>query len=490
MFTPYTKIGLIQTSPLPGDFSVNLRAIVQGYRECIDHGAQIVLAPADALCGIEPQDLIRRESFIRQMRAAFDALSKELGNVPLLTCGYDTDIDEEELWDGLLGEEEADPATREYRLIPFLVEREGITELDDGEQNDIDGHTVFVCIGDTEMLPDTDACELMVHFGTEPWHSQAAEQDSNSRSWEARTNGGPVACLRSYGVSDTSLYGGGSGLWNAEGKQVLRLPLFETAAGVGDLKHPKPAYAMPEPQQQLRQALVLGIRDSVRHNGYGGVCIPADAPNATLLTALATEALGSGNVCCVRFTGESETAEKLGADTMVLQAGDALLAACKVTGSEDSPALKARVRAMLLQTLADERGLMLLSPLDRSALLTGAYTLYGESCGSLAPLGNLYPYDIYSLSRLLSEEKPDLFGTLTEPEHPELDRILHELADRNVAASDLLSKQELLFRENDVRFMQRKVIAAALRRSQQPRVLQVSPLSERVHLPSCHRMND
>ena len=67
------KIGLIQTSPLPGDFSNNLRAIVQGYRECLNHGAELVIAPAAALCGLEPGALSIRRSFISQTRAALEA---------------------------------------------------------------------------------------------------------------------------------------------------------------------------------------------------------------------------------------------------------------------------------------------------------------------------------------------------------------------------------------------------------------------------------
>ena len=64
------KIGIIQNAPLPGDFSNNLRAIVQGYRECLDHGADIVVAPAAALCGLEPQSLATRSSFLAQTQAA------------------------------------------------------------------------------------------------------------------------------------------------------------------------------------------------------------------------------------------------------------------------------------------------------------------------------------------------------------------------------------------------------------------------------------
>lgn len=78
------KIGIIQSFPATADFSGNLRRIVQGYRECLDHGAELIIAPATALCGLAPLALTGRRSFMMQTRAALDALAAELGSVPLL----------------------------------------------------------------------------------------------------------------------------------------------------------------------------------------------------------------------------------------------------------------------------------------------------------------------------------------------------------------------------------------------------------------------
>lgn len=495
MSAPYTKIGLIQNSPLPGDFSANLRAIVQGYRECLDHGAEIILAPADALCGLAPRDLSKRASFLHQMRAAFDALSHELGSAPLLTCGYSSPISEEDLWDGLLGEEENDPEqpAPDLCLVPYLVEKDTVTELDDGEVNFIDEHTVFVCIGEEEMLPDTEPCDLMVHFGTEPWHTNAPMQDAEARAWEARTNGSPVACLRPYGVAGSSVYGGGSSLHDGAGNLALRLPLFRNGAAVADLRRPKPVPALPTPESQMRDALELGIRDTVRHHGYGGVCLPLDHPNSTLLAALAVSALGSSNVCGITFDHNTAAAKALGIDALEWSQGDMPTAAAEAAGiAEDSfrRALTARIRAAMMQTYAESRGLMLLSPIDRHAALTGDFTLYGDTCGHLAPLGNLYQVDIYLLSCQFREEHSQLFGALAQPADSTQDRILHELADLNIGAADLLEKQGILFKENDVRFLQRRLISTALRRQQLPTVLHVDPVQERLTLPTDHRLND
>lgn len=495
MPAPYTKIGIIQNSPLPGDFSANLRSIVQGYRECLDHGAEIVVAPAEALCGIAPQDLSKRATFLRQMRAAMDALSHELGTAPLLTCGYAAAISDEDLWDGLLGEEESAPeyADETVHPVPFLLEKDMVTELDDAEVNLIDEHSVFVCIGEEEMLPDVEPCDLLVHFGMEPWHTAAPEQDAESRAWEARTNGTPIACVRAVGVAGSSLYGGGSSLYDAEGKLAMRLPFFRSAASVANLRRPKPVPALPTAESLMREALELGIRDTVRHHGYGGVCIPLDHPNSTLLAALAVSAMGSSNVCGITFTRQTEAAKQLGIDCHAWDVSELPAAAAEAAGLGDSnfrEALKARTRAALMQTFAESRGLMLLSPIDRHAALMGDFTLYGDTCGFLAPLGNLYQVDLYLLARQFREEHADLFGALAEPADSTQDRILHELADLNIGASDLLEKQGILFKENDVRHLQRRLISTSLRRLQLPTVLRVDPPAERLHIPTKHRLND
>ena len=73
------KVGIIQNSPRTAYFSNNLRHIVQGYRACLDHGAELVVASAHALCGPGLYDLAMRDSFRNQMQLALETLSRELG---------------------------------------------------------------------------------------------------------------------------------------------------------------------------------------------------------------------------------------------------------------------------------------------------------------------------------------------------------------------------------------------------------------------------
>ena len=486
------RIGIIQNNPLPGDFPNNLRAIVQGYRDCIDHGAELVIAPAEALCGLNPLDLAERDSFERQTRRALDALSRELGTAPLILGAYFRFIGEDDLWDGMLGEddgEEDDPQElrrkrRRAALVPYLLESDTVTELDDGAVTEVNGCNIYVQLGEEDILPEGPDFDLLVHLSCRPWHATAAADLQDTLGWEATTNGAPVVMCAPVGTAGRDIYAGGSFILSAEGKPMLRLPFFEPAAKVADVDKGRPCAALPEPRELLRQALQRGIADTVRNNGYTGVCIPLDHPNGTLLAALCTGALGAAHVCGVTFAqGESPLAAQLG---ITVRTPDAP----PQPAGKDNPALQARMRAMLTAAVADELGHMLLCPLGRREIMLGEFTPYAESCGSLAPLGNLYEMDLHMLRALLQEENAQLFGALTEPAQPEVDRIIHELADRNVPPTDLIANCGGLFPEDVVRRIQRRMIAAALKRTILPTILHVDAPAEQLHFPVAHRLND
>lgn len=496
MTTHIKKIGLIQNAPLAGDFSTNLRAIVQGYRACIDHGADLVVAPAPALCGIEPRSLMNRRSFLRQMGAAMNALSHELGDTPLLLGGYARAFGEDELEkeyglhenDYYDEETEPDPTVL---MVPFLIEKDCVTELEDAAVTEIAGDRLFIATGDEELLPMDDDFDLLVHLPVAPWHTRAAAAARTNYEWEARSNGVPIVSCQAVGTAGQKLFCGGSCVYSAEGRELLRLPFFETAEKVVSLNSKKTAAPLPKEETLLRYALERGIRDTVRNNGYSGVCIPQDHPNAALLTALCTASLGSSNVCGISFGNNKHICETLHCDCLCYDSSELTGHAAGLIHREAAtPALTARLQAAIMSTVAEERGLMLLSPLDRRDIMLGKFTLYGESNGFLAPLANLYEYDLYMLCCLLAEEQPELFGAIAEPERPEQDLIIHKLADCNVAAGSLIMGLNARFKENDVRLIQRQIIASELKRSQLPTILHVDSPEEQLLFPLSHRLND
>lgn len=493
------KIGIVQNAPLPADLSGNLRRIVQGYRECIDHGAELVIAPATALCGADLHDLAMRSSFIRQQMAALETLSRELGEAPLLLGAYAPIIgNADDYWDdeSSIGEYSDDdswnPNGREMpvSLVPYLLEHDCVSELADSEVSEINGLQIYIDTDDEEIFPSSLSFDLMVHLGTKPWYAEAAATDAAERLWEADANGVPVVCIHHVGTTEENLYGGGSGVYMPDNRTMLRLPFFQESSKVFNLNAKGRAVALPEDAELLGMALTRGIRDTVENNGYRGVCLSLDTPNSALLAVLSVHAMGASKVTGVSFSNNAAVAETLGIEYHHIALSAVISDIETALGSTADSATLARLKGNLLCTLAEEKGQMLLTSLDRQQLMTGSFTLYGETCGFLAPLGNLYEIDIHMLSKYFSEQHADVFGSLEEPAAPEKGRILHELADLNTSPSALLSNAGYLFKENDVRQIQRRIVASALKRSQFPITLRVDKPEQRLTFPVCHRLND
>ncbi len=485
----HLKIGIIQNAPQTADFPGNLRSIVQGYRYCIDHGAELVIAPACALCGINPGSLASRKSFLLQTQAALDALSHELNDCPLLLGAYTALFPEDDCSLVSCDGEDFDELAEETcsDITPFIIGKNSVTELTDAATTIINGRRIYVDINIGESLPDDTNYDLFIHLGGGSWHSESAQEEDETRSWEARNNDVTVVCAHPVGTAGGHIYAGGSTVYNPEGTPILRLPFFESASRVADVATSAHARPLPQPDEMLEQALIRGIHDSVHSNGYSAVCIPLDHPNAPLLAALCTDAIGASHVYGVTFGNNRHSClNKLGIKIQEIDAAPVLAAA---SASADSP-LAARLQAALLTSYADDQGLMLLCPLSRPEAMLGAFTLYGESCGLLAPLGNLYRTDLHMLAQLASERHPGITCDLSSPCQAEQDHIIHEMTDRNTAPSDLLASFPQFFQENDVRYVQRRIIASALKRTQLPDILHVDDPAEQLEFPVCHKLND
>lgn len=485
------KIGIIQNTPLTADFPNNLRQIVQGYRECLDHDAEIIVAPAHALCGADPMDMADRNSFIGQTEAALHALSLELGEVPLILGAYTRygiDPMDDELLAELMQDSNAEPIAY-TQLSPYLLTNNEVTLLENGEVCELDDKRILVYCDDSLEHMDDENIDVKINLACAPWYAGAQAEWEHACMWDAKAIMQPVVSVKHVGCTGENIYAGGSAVFSAEGDTIARLPLFESAARVVNVYSKARAKARPTEEEQMCSAIEFGIRETVRNNGFTGVCLSLDTPNASLLAALCVEALGRSNVVGITTSESSDIATSLRITTHKLELG-ALMAEADKLFANDSTAIRERILAAAQYTYAESRGLMYVCPLARRDFMLGTYNQYGSSCGHFAPLGNLYEMDLHMLRVYLSEKYATLFGALSEPGTPATDRIIHELADRNLSATELMNKHTCPFEENEIRLVQRKIIASAIKRTQMPPVLRADKLIERIELPVSHRMND
>ena len=373
------KIGMVQNTAQAGALSANLRQVVQGCRACLDAGADWVVASAQALDGAFPEHLSRRSSFLIQSQAALAALSSEL-SIPLILAGY-----------------AAPPNAPVEQPRPFLLHQGAVQPLPNRTVAQVLQHRVFV---DASPLPQAaplgTACDFIVHLPQEPWHLGQQHAWLRMAQQEARELRCPVILMQGIGCSHGALMAGGSLVATPEGS--IQLPLFQDAERVW---HPAARSSQcatsPAP---LSEAAAFCLRLLPDNSASQGFAVDMESPRGALLAALCRQAVGARRV--VALASQKTPAAKLAGKFLALPP----------MPDASSAQLRARYRAALLTTLAEEHELFLLSDASLSSQLLGAEP---AAYGAFAPFGDMLDSELSLLREQILRGFSPSMGELLPP---------------------------------------------------------------------------
>ena len=424
-------LGLIQNEAVVGDLSHNLRLIVQGYRRCLDAGAELVIASAQALDGAFLHDLAARDSFRLQAQAALAALAGET-SCPLLLASY------------------AGAPHEEVQAQPYLLSRGKVRRLPNRRAVSICGLRVLVDVGEQPVFAEKSGVDVRLHLPTAPWWLGQQEAYRAGAARESQQSGAHVLLLRGVGYTEGELSPGGSLASSPRGASV-QLPLFSACSRVWSTRSAAAA-APPATGEQLLSATSYGLRACMQQGGYEGVAIDVSAPRAALLLGLARLAVGARST--VALCGDRHEL-------------------CALAGK----------RCALTPAQAEERGLLLLSPLCLNE------RLLGERTSSLPPLGEVYESELALLQASLCEQLPTALSKLLPPcpPPPESELALRLLAEQNASLAEILTRYPGVD-EARLRRQLRLWSAAGSLRGDLPAVPRIR--RRLVHLPVGHRLHE
>lgn len=307
------------------------------------------------------------------------------------------------------------------------------------------------------------------------------------------------------------LYAGGSLAMNAAGGVLMQLPYFEHACGTVDMQLMDTVEdEKPEAVELVYKALVTGIRDYFRKNGlYRAVLGLSGGIDSALVATLAVDALGAENVHGLLMPSQYSTdhsvkdaedlAHNLGMSYDIVPIRpvfDAFREALKpVFGdrAEDvtEENMQARVRGTLVMSYANKFGALALNTTNRSEAAMGYGTLYGDSCGSLAVIGDLYKTEVYQLSEWINRDgiripqntidkapsaelRPGQKDSDSLPDYDLLDAILNLYLDESLCEDEIVEEG---YDRETVQMVIRKVKQNEWKRLQFAPQLKVSPVS-------------
>jgi NAD+ synthase (glutamine-hydrolysing) len=226
------------------------------------------------------------------------------------------------------------------------------------------------------------------------------------------------------GGQDDLVFDGGSYLFDREGRLIARCKRFEEDLLVRDLEEEPQVIPEEDPMEEVYRALVLGIRDYVRKNGFKKVVIGLSGGIDSSLTALlAVKALGPKNVVGVsmpsRITSQEskddavKVAENLGIELKMVPIARAVEAysetlAKEFEGMEEDVTeenIQARIRGNILMALSNKFGYLVLSTGNKSEMAVGYTTLYGDMAGGLAAISDVPKTMVYQLAEYLNKKE-------------------------------------------------------------------------------------
>ncbi|RXK56116.1 NAD+ synthase [Oleiharenicola lentus] len=544
------RIGLAQINTLVGDLAGNRRLIEAAYKTLVAQGAELVVFPELVVSGYPPRDLLFKRRFVADVEVMTREIAASIGAVPavigytetnttrqgrpyfnsaafcqagkILTSGRKCLLPTYDVFDEDRYFEPAASPT----VVEFGGRRIGLTICEDiWTHSMISTRHLYNGVDPVAQL--VGKCDLMVNLSASPWYHGKGHVRHTLVADTARRLGCPVAYVNAIGGNDELIFDGRSLATDANGRMLAGLAAFRDDLQVIELgkvtPHSRPP-VVPNPadapylhasfsQEELAdiyEALVLGVRDYARKTGFKKALLGLSGGIDSALTAvIAAEALGPQNVIGVSLPSvissqhsrddAAAVAKNLGIAYHTLSIADVVAAGEKTLEplfagrprdiAEEN--IQARARGLLLMAISNKFGALLLTTGNKSELAVGYCTLYGDMCGGLAVISDVFKTQVYALSRWINRHKPiipvnsidkapsaELRPDQTDqdslPPYDMLDAILKGYVEEGLSRADLIAQG---FDQAIVNDIVRKVDLNEYKRKQAAPGLKITPLA-------------
>ncbi len=516
------NIAMAQLNLPVGDVDGNASRIIDAAAEAAAAGAGLVVFPELALTGYPPEDLLLRPS----LGALVDrALERILAAGPAAAVAF-----------GL-------PRRRAGRLRNSLAVVRGGELLAVYDKQRLPNYQVFderryFAAGDGPCVLSLEGCRvafavcedlwepgpaaqaraagarLLVSINASPYHAGKLAERREVLARRAREGGFPIVYVNMVGGQDELVFDGGSMAVDADG--ACRVQASCCAEGLHQARldveddgrcrlRPGPMAPAMGPEEEAYRALVLGVRDYARKNGFAGAALGlSGGVDSALTLAVAADALGAERVKAVMMPSEHTSAlslelarrqaAALGVDYREIPIGGIHAAFMEALAGEFAgvPAdvseqnLQARARGTLLMAISNKKGLLVLTAGNKSELAVGYATLYGDMAGGFNVLKDVPKTQVYRLAEYRNalagaageaiprgaidrppsaELAPGQLDRDSLPEYETLDRILERYVERDQSAAEIVAAG---FDEPVVRRVLRMVDRSEYKRRQSP----------------------
>lgn len=440
------KIALGQINPVIGDIESNKKKIEEIYWKGCSDGADLVIFPELAICGYPPQDLIEKEWFRKKVRLATEELASKTGGIGLvfgtITEEYDkvgtgiynsavlcyngeikftqnkTLLPNYDVFDEVRYFESA----KDVHVHQFKGEKLGISICED-IWNDADYWKQRRYEKDpVQRLVDKGAT-VMINVSASPYAYGRRAERFQMLSKLTQVDQLPLAYVCCVGAQTDLVFDGASMCYNSKGELCKVGKTYQEDYFIFDTEEKYTPIEEFEGsfEEEVYNSLVLGVKDYARKTGFRNAILGLSGGiDSALVAVIAAEAFGPDNVKVLmmpsQFSSEGSVKDSeklisnLGISSLNISIQPVFESAKNVLkpafdGKEEDVTeenLQSRIRGLYLMAMSNKFGSMLLTTGNKSEIAVGYATLYGDMCGALAVIGDVYKTEVYKLAKYIN----------------------------------------------------------------------------------------
>ncbi len=526
------KIAIAQLDFHIGDFEGNLTKMLAAVAQAKTQTADLICFSELAVCGYPPRDFLEFDDFIRRCEASVQQLAQAAQGIAIIVGAPTRNpvLDGKDLYNSAYFLENGairqvqhkallptydvfdeyryfEPAT-EFQVIEFMGKRIALTICEDiwnlGNENPL--YTIVPMDKLMAQQPD-----LMINISASPFACDHAEERLHVIRANVERYGLPMFYVNQVGAYTEIIFDGGSMVLSPKGQVFDEMPYFEDCLRIYELAEvTEGSREVSQPREKYRlmhDALVLGVRDYFRKSGLRTAILGLSGGIDSAVTAvLAARALGPSYVRAVlmpsQFSSDHSVndaralAQNLGIQYDIVPIEsiyETYIEALKphffgLPFNITEENIQARIRGMIVMAFSNKFGNILLNTSNKSEMAVGYGTLYGDMCGGLSVIGDVYKTEVYELARYINKDgevipentilkppsaelRPDQKDSDSLPEYDLLDPILYQYIEQRQGPQELIA---MGFDEALVRRVLRLVNINEFKRHQTAPVLRVS----------------
>ena len=492
------KIALCQIDPIIGNLEYNKRKIIDGYNRAINEKADLAIFPELSLVGYPPLDLVEKAEFRKAVRIAASeiaSITKDVGLIfGAITEDYDnigTDIHNSAVlcfegkiqfiqhktlipnYDVFDEMRYFDPA-ESVSVFEFKNEKLGISICED-IWNDADyWYRRRYHKDPIQDLLKQDA-SLLINISASPYSYGKRKDRFEMLSTLTKKDKIPLAYVCCVGAQNDLIFDGASMCFNDKGELVELGKSFQEDFFIFDTDQNNNIIEKCENtfEEEVYSSLVFGLKEYCAKQGFKKVLVGLSGGiDSALVTCIAVAALGPENVDVIlmpsKYSSKGSINDSLDliknlkikfnnvsiqpvVDSVLNQLEPILNSSIKSVTEEN---LQARVRGVYLMAYSNDNGNLLLTTGNKSEMAVGYCTLYGDMCGGLAVIADVYKTDVYKIANYINESnkiipqsiidkapsaelKFDQKDQDTLPPYELLDKILRMYLEQNKEYNDI-----------------------------------------------------